>query len=144
LRRISQPPSPSWFNPLVRYRSVAVSEYSGLSQKGVPVRRLILAACLVAAGCADQTDRDTLATLQQQCANGWQSSCPLAEQQAAVNHAEAMDNAGTAAGIILLLPLAILVGVLGGGDDDDDGDDDEVDSFGHHHHHHHPAPHWHH
>jgi len=103
------------------------------------MKLLCLALCLVAVGCASQEHRDALTLYQSQCNAGNAQYCLAANQQAEANHSEAMDNAGTAAAIVLLLPLAILVGLSGGGDDDDD----EVDSFGRHHFHHHPAPHWH-
>ncbi|MGC1410744.1 MAG: hypothetical protein WA864_17580 [Acetobacteraceae bacterium] len=95
-------------------------------------------------GCASQDHRDQLATLQQQCAWGWHSSCNEAAALAEANHQEAMADAGNVAlttlevvGIIALVPLYILAG--------GDSDDDEVmvDEFGHRRVVHHAAAHWH-
>jgi hypothetical protein len=100
------------------------------------MKRLCLALCLVAAGCASQEHRDALTLYQSQCNAGNVQYCDAAAQQAEANDAEATQNGNIALGIIVL-PLVPLMWLAGWFDDDDD----EVDSFGHHHHHHHHPAH---
>ena len=77
--------------------------------------RLILALCLLVAGCASQANRDALIAYQSECQTGNAEACWQANRQAEANHEEATTNAGNIALIAVLLPLAILVGALGGG-----------------------------
>lgn len=67
-----------------------------------------LAILAMLAGCASPENRAALTMLQQNCSLGHQGACDQIPLQEQINHDEATANAGRAALIMLLLPIAIL------------------------------------